>query len=184
MANQTTMQRILLAPGTDLSFLHEFPTSWSPRYPLGWQQHQVMLETLIRFAWKCGWIVELPVVPKNSYGDGGVDIIINGLKIDTKVFGLREDAKTKTFGSKIYRDWDCKKEVETEWFIFGEYQSPIETWEVARYKDAKPSNYKGLPPYFWKNQVMPLSGFAQIVDRRSDGKGQSTNWHNGACVTA
>jgi hypothetical protein len=144
-----------------------------------------MLETLIRFAWKCGWTVELPVVPESTRnGDGGVDVIINGLKIDTKVFGLRNDPKTRTFNSTAYADREPSSKVDTEWFIFGEYQSPIETWEVARYKDMRKSYYKGLPPFFWKNQVMPISGFARILDARNGRESQSANWHSGACVTA
>ena len=188
MANQTTMQRILLAPGTDLSFLHEKPTDWTPKCASGLARHQVLLEKLVRYGWSRGWTVELPVVPKDSYGDRGVDIIINGSPIDIKSTGLTAKCQkwaSRTINSTAYAGTEWKDDYLTEWMIFGTPGSSVETWEVALYKHMKKSSQKPPgAPYFWNNEVMPFSDLARIFDSRNSWKNQSTNWHNGACVTA
>ena len=191
MENQTTMQSTLSPSDIDLSFLHEFPTDWVPHSSRGWRQHQILLEKLTRFALSRGWTVEWPEVTEDSYGDGGVDIILNGWAIDQKSFPLTP--KNPSWASRTLDcpAWIGKKPnpfALTDWLVFGTPGSSPETWEVARFKHMKPSlkkpNRDPGAPYFWNKEVMSFSDFAQILDSRNDRESQLANWHNGACVTA
>ena len=186
MANQTTMQRIFLAPGSDLSFLHETPADWVPNSFSGLAQHQILVHTLIEFGWARGWTVELAKFPNDGWGDRGVDVILNGSPIDVKSTGLTQKTsqwKTRTIDSPAYAGKKRNPYSLTEWLVFGKPGSSIDTWEVALYKHMKPSK-KLSAPYFWNGEVMPFTDLARILDSRNGRENQLDNWHNGSRVTA
>ena len=186
MENQTTMQRILLTPGSDLSFLHETPTDWAPNSFSGHARHQILVECLIRFGWSRGWTVELVKFPNDGWGDRGVDVILNGSPVDMKSVGLtdRPQDSSRTIDSPAYAGKKRNPYSLTEWLVFGQPGSSVDTWEVALYKHMKPSKHKNLGPYFWKGEVMPFSDLVRILDSRNGRKNQLDNWHNGCRVTA
>jgi hypothetical protein len=139
----------------DISTLLE-PPNWTPNSIQGYYRHQRVLGTFIKFCLELGCTVELPIFEENANWDYGVDVVVNGLIIDIKSFGLREDAKTKTFDSEAYRGkGHCPKSF-TKWLIFVPEGSSPSLWEAAPFHKQRKSKF-GYPPYFWKSDVVHFS---------------------------
>lgn len=149
---------VRLERGFDLSTLQKKP-NWEPKSMKGYHRHQTVLVSFIEFCLARGWIVELPIFEEDAGWDYGVDVFVNGKAIDLKSFGLREDAKSKTFDSPAYNGKGAHPKSLTEWLVFAPTGSSADTWEVAPFKRQQKSKY-GFPPFFWKNDVISFSEFA------------------------
>ena len=152
---------VRLEQGFDLSTLLEEP-NWDPNSMKGYRRHQKVLVAFIEFCLEQGWIVDLPIFAEDAGWDYGIDVFVNGKAIDLKSFGLREDAKTKTFDSPAYAGKGAHPKSLTEWLVFAPTGSSADTWEAAPFKRQQKS-YKGYAPFFWKNDVISFSEFASTL---------------------
>ena len=152
---------VRLEKGFDLSTLLDDP-NWNPHSMEGYRRHQKVLVSFIEFCLEQSWTVDLPIFDENEGWDYGVDVFVNGQAIDLKSFGLREDAKTKTFDSPAYNGKGAHPKSLTSWLIFAPLGSSADTWEAAPFKRQQKSKY-GYAPYFWKKDVVSFSEFASAL---------------------
>ncbi len=158
--------------GDDLSFITDAP-NWGPgRRPdniEGYHLHQEAFERFIRECLGFGWKVQLPVFPEIrdaeevKNGDYGIDAVVNSLIIDLKSYGLREDAKTKSIRSKIWKGKGPNPYVLTDFLVFAPLSYTPDRWEVGAYENLHKSKYTRLTPYFYKDEVMSFPEFARTM---------------------
>lgn len=153
----TPYRLVRLEPNFDLSALLEDP-DWDPKSIEGYRRHQKVLVSFIEFCLGRGWTVELPIFKEDAGWDYGVDVLVNGKAIDLKSFGLREDAKSKTFDSPAYNGKGANPKSLTDYLVFAPLGTMPDAWEVAPFKRQQKSKY-GYSPFFWKNDVISFSKF-------------------------
>ena len=132
------------------------PQAWN-RNPEGYVKHQHLLVQLVEWLESQGAEVQ---VPEDTGGwDKGVDLIINGLCVDLKGFGLQAHGSSYTWDSTYYqgRPRPLYKGSLTDWFVHSTDGPPSE-WIAAPAGCLRTSKY-GYAPYYFQADAITMSNF-------------------------
>ena len=132
------------------------PQPWN-RNPDGYVKHQLLLVELVTWLEEQGAEVQIP--EDRGGWDKGVDLIINGLLVDLKGFGLQAHGSSYTWDSKFHRGRPrpLYKGSLTQWFVHPTGSSPSE-WTAAPADCLRTSKYD-LPPYYFQSDAITMSNF-------------------------
>ena len=122
------------------------PQSWN-RNPDGYVKHQHLLVQLVEWLESQGAEVEVP--EDTGSWDKGVDLIVNGSRLDLKSFDVDLYGNSYTWRSSFYRGrraplYDGSL---TDWFVHASDLHPSE-WIVGRRSGLRTSKY-GFAPYYF-----------------------------------
>ena len=127
------------------------PQPWN-RNPKGYIKHQLLLVKLVAWLESQGADV---TIPEDTGGwDYGIDLIVNGSRIDLKSFGLDFYGNTFTWKSEYYRGRPAPlyDGTETDWFVHATDEDPS-TWIAGRRSGLRTSKYGYAPYYFGQDCV-------------------------------
>ena len=130
------------------------PQKWN-RYPKGYVKHQHFLVQLVEWLESQGAEVQIP--EDTGSWDKGVDLIVNGLCVDLKSFGLQAYGSSYTWDSTYYkgRSRPLYDGSLTEWFIHPNGDDPSD-WIAAPAECLRTSKYN-LPPYYFQDDAISMS---------------------------
>ena len=132
------------------------PQAWN-KNPRGYVRHQTFLVQLVKYLEAQGAEVQIP--EDRNGPDGGVDLIVNGLKIDLKGFGLDAYGKTLTWSSEYYRGRRAPlyDNLMTDWFVHPTDGPPSE-WIAAPRSSLRTSKF-GYAPYYFQADAITMAQF-------------------------
>ena len=132
------------------------PQDWN-RNPQGFVRHQKLLVKLVTWLEEQGAEVQIPE-DRNGW-DLGIDLIVNGLRIDLKSFGLGAYGNSLTWKSEYYRGRPAPiyDGTETDWFVHPT-DGPVSEWIAADRKSLRTSKY-GYAPYYFQSDVIDMDSF-------------------------
>ena len=132
------------------------PQEWNKNAE-GYVKHQLLLVKLVAWLEEQGAEVQIPE-DRNGW-DRGVDLIINGLPVDLKGFGLQAHGSSYTWDSKFYRGRPrpLYEGSLTQWFVHPTDGSPAE-WTAAPADCLRTSKYN-LPPYYFQADAITMANF-------------------------
>ena len=132
------------------------PQDWN-RNPQGFVRHQKLLVKLVTWLEEQGAEVQIPE-DRNGW-DLGIDLIVNGLRIDLKSFGLGAYGKSLTWKSEYYRGRPAPiyDGTETDWFVHPT-DGPVSEWIAADRESLRTSKY-GYAPYYFQSDVIDMGSF-------------------------
>ena len=133
------------------------PQAWNEN-PAGYVKHQLLLKQLAEWCESNGVAIRLP--EDRNGPDGGIDLFVNGRKLDLKSFGVQAHGSSYTWDSTYYKGKDAPvySFTETDFFVHPTDGDPS-TWIVARTGALRTSKYD-LPPYYFQDDCMTV---AQLV---------------------
>ena len=132
------------------------PQDWN-RNSKGYVKHQLLLVKLVAWLEEQGAEVQIPE-DRNGW-DRGVDLIVNGLPVDLKGFGLQAHGSSYTWDSEFYRGRPrpLYRGSLTEWFVHPTGDSPSE-WIAAPVDSLRTSKY-GYAPYYFQADAITMGQF-------------------------
>jgi hypothetical protein len=132
------------------------PQDWN-RNPRGYIKHQKLLVRLVSWLEAQGSEVQIP--EDRDGWDRGVDLIVNGLRVDLKSFGLGAYGKSLTWDSEYYRGRPAPiyKGTETDWFVHPT-DGPVSEWIAAERISLRTSKY-GHAPYYFQSDAIDMTAF-------------------------
>jgi len=132
------------------------PQPWN-RNPEGYVKHQLLLVELVTWLEEQGAEVQIP--EDSGEWDKGVDLIINGLPVDLKGFGLQAHGSSYTWDSEFYRGRPRPLYAGslTEWFVHPAGTSPSD-WIAAPANSLRTSKY-GYAPYYFQSESITMDQF-------------------------
>ena len=139
-----------------MSSIPTTPQSWN-RNPDGYVKHQHLLVQLVEWLESQGAEVQVP--EDTGSWDKGVDLIINGLCVDLKGFGLQAHGSSYTWDSTYYRGRPrpLYEGSLTDWFVHPTDGPPSE-WVAAPADCLRTSKY-GYAPYYFQADAITMSNF-------------------------
>ncbi len=126
--------------------------------PEGYVKHQLLLKQLAQWCESNGVAIRLP--EDRNGPDGGIDLYVNGRKLDLKSFGVQAHGSSYTWDSPFYKGKNAPvySFTETDFFVHPTDGDPS-TWIVCRTGDLRTSKFD-LPPYFFQSDSVTM---AQLV---------------------
>jgi len=130
------------------------PQPWC-RNPAGYVKHQHLLKQLTQWFETQGATVELP--EDTGTWDKGIDLIVNGLRVDLKSFGLGAYGNSYTWNSTYHqgRPAPLYEGTETDWFVHPAGDHPSE-WIAGPVHKLRTSKY-GYAPYYFKSDTIRVA---------------------------
>ena len=132
------------------------PQAWN-KNAKGYVKHQLLLVELVAWLEEQGAEVQIP--EDEGEWDKGVDLIINGLAVDLKGFGLQAHGSSYTWDSEFYRGRPrpLYKGSLTEWFVHPITGSPSK-WIAVPADCLRTSKY-GYAPYYFQADAITMEQF-------------------------